>query len=84
MVRQPSGAMICPNCNKLISVSEERCPFCGAWRPGMFGMTPALRQQVAATVGHAANHARKSEGVRTYERSITRTLNPLHGTTTVR
>ena len=44
MVRQPSGAMICPNCNKLISVSEERCPFCGAWRPGMFGMTPALRK----------------------------------------
>lgn len=44
MARQTSGAMICPNCNKLISVSEERCPFCGAWRPAMFGMTPALRK----------------------------------------
>ncbi len=44
MVRQTSGAMICPNCNKLIGVSEERCPFCGAWRPGMFGYAPALQK----------------------------------------
>src|SRR5262245_52814495 len=44
MVRQTTGAMICPNCNKLISVSEARCPFCGAWRPGMFGYAPVLQQ----------------------------------------
>ena len=43
-MRQTSGAMICPNCGKLISVSEERCPFCGAWRPGMFGFAPVLRK----------------------------------------
>lgn len=36
--------MICPNCGKLISVSEERCPFCGAWRPGMFGYAPAMQR----------------------------------------
>ena len=44
MVRKTSGAMICPKCGKLISVSEERCPFCGAWRPGMFGYAPALQK----------------------------------------
>ena len=43
-MRKTSGAMICPNCNKLISVAEERCPFCGAWRPGMFGFAPALQK----------------------------------------
>ena len=36
--------MICPHCGKLISVSEERCPFCNAWRPGMFGYAPALQK----------------------------------------
>ena len=36
--------MICPSCNKLISVAEERCPFCGAWRPGMFGFAPQLQR----------------------------------------
>jgi rhomboid protease GluP len=38
------GSMICPECGKLIGVSEEKCPFCGAWRPGMFGMTPKIQQ----------------------------------------
>jgi len=36
--------MICPNCEKLISVDAERCPFCGAWRPGMYGVTPKLHR----------------------------------------
>jgi len=36
--------MICPECGKLIGVSEEKCPFCGAWRPGMFGMTPKMQK----------------------------------------
>jgi rhomboid protease GluP len=43
-MRQTEGAIICPHCGKLISVSEERCPFCGAWRPGMFGYAPALKR----------------------------------------
>jgi len=38
------GSMICPNCGRLIGVSEERCPFCGAWRPGMFGAAPKLQR----------------------------------------
>jgi rhomboid protease GluP len=36
--------MICPGCGKLIGVEEERCPFCGAWRPGLYGMTPQLQR----------------------------------------
>lgn len=36
--------MICPQCGKLISVSEERCPFCGAWRPGLYGYTPLVQR----------------------------------------
>ncbi len=43
-MRKTSGAMICPNCGKLISVTEERCPFCGVFRPGMFGYGPALHK----------------------------------------
>jgi len=36
--------MICPACGKLIGVDEERCPFCGAWRPGFYGVTPRLQR----------------------------------------
>lgn len=43
-MRQTSGSMICPQCGKLISVSEEKCPFCGAWRPGLYGWTPAMNR----------------------------------------
>jgi len=45
-MRQTSGAMICPQCGKLISVSEEKCPFCGAWRPGMFGYAPVVKRVI--------------------------------------
>jgi rhomboid protease GluP len=34
--------MLCPSCRKLISVSAEKCPFCGASRPGLWGFGPAL------------------------------------------
>ncbi|MBI5711128.1 MAG: rhomboid family intramembrane serine protease [Candidatus Eisenbacteria bacterium] len=36
--------MICPECGKLIGVGEPRCPFCGAWRPGLYGVTPRLQR----------------------------------------
>jgi rhomboid protease GluP len=36
--------MICPQCGKLIGMGEERCPFCGAWQPAMFGVAPALQR----------------------------------------
>jgi rhomboid protease GluP len=34
--------MLCPDCRKLISVSAESCPHCGARRPGFYGFGPAL------------------------------------------
>ncbi len=43
-MRQTQGSMICPNCNKLISVSEKKCPFCGAWQPSLYGYAPALQR----------------------------------------
>ncbi|HEY2953693.1 MAG TPA: rhomboid family intramembrane serine protease [Candidatus Eisenbacteria bacterium] len=43
-MRQTQGSMICPSCGKLIGVGEERCPFCGAWRPGLYGFAPAIQR----------------------------------------
>jgi rhomboid protease GluP len=43
-MRQSQGSMICPHCGKLIGVGEEKCPFCGAWRPSLFGYAPALQR----------------------------------------
>ncbi len=45
-MRQVQGSMICPSCGKLIGVGEERCPFCGAWRPGLYGFAPALQRLI--------------------------------------
>jgi len=39
-----TGAMLCPNCRKLISVDEPRCPFCNAVRPGLWGWGPTLQR----------------------------------------
>lgn len=43
-MRQTQGAIVCPQCGRLISVNEPRCPFCGAWRPGLFGWAPQLQR----------------------------------------
>ena len=45
-MRQTSGSLICPNCRKLIGVTEEKCPFCGAWNPSFYGYAPALQRLV--------------------------------------
>ncbi len=42
-MRKTTGSMICPSCGKLISVSEEKCPFCGAWNPSFYGYAPAIQ-----------------------------------------
>jgi len=41
-MRQKTGAIVCPRCERLIGASEPRCPFCGAVQPGLFGFGPAL------------------------------------------
>ncbi len=34
MTHEPRRSILCPNCRKLISVDEPRCPYCGIGRPG--------------------------------------------------
>ncbi len=34
--------MICPGCRNLISTEEARCPYCDTYRPGLWGLGPAL------------------------------------------
>ena len=43
-MRQMEGAVVCPQCGRLVGVNEETCPFCGAWRPGLFGWATTLRR----------------------------------------
>ena len=45
-MRQTQGSMICPRCGKLISVSEQKCPFCGAWNPSLYGYGPGLQKWI--------------------------------------
>ena len=45
-MRQAQGSIVCAGCNNLVGINEERCPFCGAWRPGLFGWAPVLRSVV--------------------------------------
>lgn len=43
-MKRSTGAIVCPSCERLISAAEPKCPYCGAWRPGMFGYGPALQR----------------------------------------
>ena len=43
-MRQTQGSVVCAHCNLLVGINEPRCPNCGAWRPGLFGWAPALKQ----------------------------------------
>ena len=45
-MRQADGSIVCAECSRLVGVNEERCPYCGAWRPGLFGWAPFLRALV--------------------------------------
>lgn len=35
--------MVCPECERLVQVGEDRCPFCGRWQPAMFGYSRSLQ-----------------------------------------
>ena len=43
-MRQTQGSVVCAQCGRLVGVTEEKCPFCGAWRPGLFGWATSLRR----------------------------------------
>ncbi len=45
-MRKTTGTIVCPSCNRLIDVSEPRCPFCNMPQPGLWGYAPALRRVV--------------------------------------
>ena len=47
-MRQVQGSIVCAECGRLVGINEERCPYCGAWRPGLFGWAPFLRSLVGA------------------------------------
>ena len=38
------ASILCPSCHQLISADVERCPFCGQARPGLWGLTSAMRR----------------------------------------
>jgi len=44
VLRKRTGSVLCPSCGKLVGVNDERCLSCGRLRPGMWGLTPALRR----------------------------------------
>ena len=49
-MRQVAGSLVCPSCGKLVGVNEPRCPYCDAWRPGLFGLAPSLQRLVGNRV----------------------------------
>ncbi len=42
MSDRPSSTL-CPSCGSLVAIKDDKCYVCGRPRPGMFGLTPALR-----------------------------------------
>ena len=48
-MRQTQGSHVCSHCGKLVGINEPTCPFCGAWRPGLYGWAPGLQR----LVGHS-------------------------------
>ncbi len=45
-MRQSQGSIVCARCNQLVGINERTCPFCGVWRPGLFGWAPVLRSLI--------------------------------------
>ena len=41
--RQRTGSILCPSCGKLVGVNDEVCLNCGRKRPGMWGLSSAVR-----------------------------------------
>src|SRR5262249_25624294 len=46
MLRQTSGSSLCYSCGKLNRVDAPVCFYCGARRPGLWGVAPALGRLV--------------------------------------
>ena len=37
------SSVLCPSCGSLVGIKDDRCLICGRVRPGMWGLTPLLR-----------------------------------------
>jgi rhomboid protease GluP len=44
-MRQNQGSLVC-KCGRLVGMNEPTCPFCGAWRPGLYGFAPVLQSLI--------------------------------------
>ena len=44
-MRQNQGSLVC-KCGRLVGMNEPTCPFCGAWRPGLYGLAPVLQSLI--------------------------------------
>ena len=44
-MRQNQGSLVC-KCGRLVGINEPTCPFCGAWRPGLYGFAPVLQSRI--------------------------------------
>ncbi len=44
----PPATIVCPGCGRLVETDIPRCPHCGRWRPGLFGLGPWLARLFAA------------------------------------
>ncbi len=44
-MRQNQGSLVC-KCGRLVGINEPTCPFCGAWRPGLYGFAPVLQSLI--------------------------------------
>lgn len=53
MERKTHGSTLCPSCKKLVAISAERCPYCGARRPGMWGYGPGLSRWLGGSLDPA-------------------------------
>jgi rhomboid protease GluP len=41
--KRRTGSVLCPSCGRLVGVNDEVCLNCGRRKPGMWGLTPLLR-----------------------------------------
>lgn len=82
MVSHQRGSILCPNCGKLISADESRCPYCGVTRPGSWWKsnlwTRGFRStdQVIRAIIYA-NVAMYVVSLLLYPRASSLTFNPL-------
>jgi rhomboid protease GluP len=51
MASPARNSLLCPNCNRLISVDEARCPYCNTRRPGAWWKNNRLIRAVADSDG---------------------------------